>query len=231
MPFYASALAASTSNPLQAAYLYAAANAAAAAVNPSNTSNQSIVTTSPSNSSISSANSSFHSENKNSQLNKRNNKKSKKKLNNSISDSDSNSYENPISENKIHNNEDSQDNNKTVQTNSIFREDNKNKCKDPLISPSSLSSTNRIIKTDERFLQNSSSLYSQYQQASHYLNHQYLTSSSLIAAAVAAGVPLSQLNIPSGNSNNNTNNNSAFSPTHQTILSIPTSSSVSIPFY
>ena len=211
--------------------MYAAANAAAAAVNSSNTntSNQSIVTTSPSNSSISSANSSFNSENKNSQIKR--NKKSKKKLNNSISDSDSNS-----SENKLHNNEDSQDNNKTVQQNNIFREDNKNlnKCKDstssPLISPSS---NNRIIKTDERFLHNSSSLYSQYQQASHYLNHQYLTSSSLLAAAVAAGVPLSQLSIPSGNSNNNTN--SAFSPTsHQTILSvnsIPTSSSVSIPFY
>ena len=70
----------------------------------------------------------------------------------------------------------------------------------------------------------SSSIYSQYQQASQYLNHQYLTSSSLLAAAVAAGVPLTQLNIPHGVS---TNNNS-FNSTHQTILSSP---SVSIPFY
>ena len=192
LPFYASALAASTANPLQAAYLYAAANAAAAAVNSSNSkapthpSLSSAVTSSPSNSSISSANTSFNSDNKHSSPAKRNNK-SKVKLNNSMSDSDSNSYENTNSDiknnnNNSKNNENTEDNNNKSNNKAscnIFRDDSNiignSKCKDSLISPllTSPTNNNRIInRNDERFLQNSSSLYSQYQQASHYFNHQ-----------------------------------------------------------
>lgn len=110
LPFYASALAAST-NPIQAAYLYAAANAAAAVVNSStsvsNTQIPPLVSSSPSTSSISSINSSYNLDIKNSM--KRN-------------------ESNTVSNNYNHDDENSNPNNSSHNT---LNADNTNCCNNP----------------------------------------------------------------------------------------------------